>query len=69
MAIPFIFYYLISGDLIDIVKRRGPRALNVLVEFIEYEYPDMFKTIMRRMAREPDPKGKTKKLSSRCFSL
>ncbi|KAK2161506.1 hypothetical protein LSH36_115g03005 [Paralvinella palmiformis] len=45
-----------AGDLIDIVKRRGPRALNVLVEFIEYEYPDMFKTIMRRMAREPDPK-------------
>ena len=49
---------LLLGDLIDIVNRRGPRAFNALMEFIEYEYPDIFKTMMGTAAREPDPKGR-----------
>lgn len=44
-----------AGDLIDIVLRRGPRAFNLLVEFLEFEYPEIFKKIMGKPARTPDP--------------
>ncbi|KAK2169441.1 hypothetical protein LSH36_10g13037 [Paralvinella palmiformis] len=44
------------GDLIDTVLRRGPRGFNVLMELIEYEYPEIYTKIMEKPARNPDPK-------------